>query len=130
MAVAAAYSSLGRIKEADRCAYNAMLFQDNEGDYSFYVSYMCFSLREVYEHKDIEIEHNVIDSNSAVTLKSDDDTVFICVEDANDTNGVKVKSAIGALHVYNTDPFYYKLLGKAINETRNGWSGIQNRCNH
>lgn len=117
MAAAIAYDVMERIRDADRCAYNAILFQDNEEDYNFYESYVRFSLRGVYEHSDKKIEYEKVQMGSAVTLQTENGQVIVCIEDANDTNGRKLINAIGAKHIYNTDSLYHKIMEKSVDDT-------------
>lgn len=116
IAVAAANVQLGKIDEADRYGYYAMMHLDNKDDFEIYSGYVGLDLNSVYEHNNKEVEHEIVKENSAVSLQRDGESITFCLEDMNDDLNLENSHACGAEHIYYTDSVYFQLLNKHVGD--------------
>lgn len=116
LAVAAANVQLGKIDEADRYGYYAMMHLDNKDDFEIFSGYVGLDLNSVYEHNNKEVEHEIVKENSAVSLQRDGERITFCLEDMNDDLNLENSHACGAEHIYYTDSGYFQLLDKHVGD--------------
>jgi len=115
--VAAAYFLMGKTEEADKLIYESVVLLNGKDDFDIYNGVVSLRFRTTYEHRNKTVEYNAVTIDSAVFLKSNEETRVICVEKENELINYSGNNGCDAMHITYKDKLYYSIIDKVVGET-------------
>lgn len=117
MAVANAYSYLGKVDLADFWGYKAIFFLNNKTDFEIFKGYMALRFQMLPAQKNKIINYEMVTGNTVITVQQDSTTSYICLDDEEELyTYIKTNFSLNAKHYGKRDLEYIRLKNKKVGE--------------
>lgn len=121
MAVSFAMLRLGRVEEADLCAYKALYYLNDMENYDIYRSYFGYYKQNLNRYHD-EVKLKRVKGNTVVMLEEDlpkdrqnPKNIVLCLDSESEFSDLS-NTSMGIRHISSGTPLYLKIQGSGLNQ--------------
>ncbi|EOS47428.1 hypothetical protein C809_02304 [Lachnospiraceae bacterium MD335] len=117
LAIASAYSYLGKVDLADFWGYKAIFFLNNKTDFEILKGYMALRFQMLPAQENNIINYEMVTGNTVITIQQDSTTDYICLDDEEELyEYIKTNFSLNAKHYGKRDLAYIRLKNKKVGE--------------